>query len=74
MQETWIFTFGYSHKHANKFIRLHGDYESTRQKMFDTYGDNWAFQYPCSKLDELLLFGLTELKDSMESQWPQEQY
>lgn len=41
----YIFTFGYGQEHAGHYVRLYGTYSETRQKMFEMFGDKWAFQY-----------------------------
>ena len=41
----WYFTFGGGQKHAGHFVKFFGTWMATRQKMFDKYGSNWAFQY-----------------------------
>lgn len=41
----WIFTFGCGHEHAGKYVKIHGTFSEARQKMFDKYGEDWAFQY-----------------------------
>ena len=45
MDETWIFTFGVGQQHEGKYVRIRGTYGEARQKMFDLFGDKWAFQY-----------------------------
>ena len=44
-KEVWIFTFGIGHENAGHYVKIEGTYESARQKMFDRFGDKWAFQY-----------------------------
>ena len=41
----YIFTFGGSHLYAGKAVKVKGDCDTARKKMFDFYGDRWAFQY-----------------------------
>lgn len=42
------FTFGSAHAHPNGAVAIFGTYEEARAKMFDLYGNKWAFQYtPC---------------------------
>ena len=45
MNEWYYFTFGVGQPHAGKFVKIRGTFEESRQKMFDKYGDRWAFQY-----------------------------
>ena len=44
-EQTWYFTFGCGQENAGKYVKIKGTYESARQKMFDRFGDKWAFQY-----------------------------
>lgn len=44
-KQWYIFTFGYSQQHQNQYVKIYGTYNSARQKMFDKYGNKWAFQY-----------------------------
>lgn len=41
----WYFTFGCGQKNAGKYVVLYGTCQSTRDKMFELFGDKWAFQY-----------------------------
>lgn len=41
----WIFTFGVGHEFGGKYVRIYGTFETARDKMFEIYGKNWAFQY-----------------------------
>jgi len=47
MEETekYYFTFGSGQKHEGYCQPIFGDYWSARQKMIETYGNKWAFQY-----------------------------
>lgn len=51
--KTWIFTFGYGHKHPNTYVEIKGTHSSSRKKMFDRYGNKWSFQYPEEKREKL---------------------
>lgn len=44
-KQWYIFTFGYGQQHQNQYVKIYGTYNSARQKMFDKYGGEWAFQY-----------------------------
>lgn len=44
-EEYYIFTFGIGTPNKNKYVKIYGNYESARQKMVDSFGLNWAFQY-----------------------------
>ena len=41
----YIFTFGQDQENEGKCVRIEGDEYSTRKKMFEKYGNKWAFQY-----------------------------
>ena len=45
MGEYWIFTFGYGQRHAGQYVKIFGTFGEARKKMFDLFGDKWAFQY-----------------------------
>lgn len=53
-EQWWIFTFGSGQKYSGKFCKVYGTFNSARQKMFDHYGDNWAFQYTLDEWGEWL--------------------
>lgn len=40
-----IFTFGAGHLLSGTAIKVKGDKQESRKRMFDFYGDRWAFQY-----------------------------
>lgn len=41
--QSWIFTFGYNRK---EYVKVYAeDHEKARVKMYQLYGDDWAFQY-----------------------------
>lgn len=44
-EQWWIFTFGWGQQYENCYVRIKGTYESARDKMFEAYGKEWAFQY-----------------------------
>lgn len=44
-KENWIFTFGYGQQHEGKYVRVTGTRSEAREKMFNKYGPEWAFQY-----------------------------
>lgn len=52
-EQWWIFTFGCGQEHAGYYVKVYGTYAGARAKMFDKYGDKWAFQYSAVKWDEL---------------------
>lgn len=41
----WYFTFGCGQKHAGHYVKIRGTYGEARKKMFERFGDEWAFQY-----------------------------
>lgn len=47
----WVCTFGWGQTNAGCCVRITGTYSEARQKMFDIYGDKWAFQYPAEEWD-----------------------
>lgn len=65
--QDWYFTFGYDHAHAgeplrNRYVRIHGTCDSTRDAMFAAFGNRWAFQYPANvKAERIDAFGMTEI-------------
>lgn len=45
-EESWIFTFGFGdYPFSGKCVRIQGDFNMARQKMFDLVGSEWGFQY-----------------------------
>lgn len=53
-EQWWIFTFGSGQLHEGQFCKVYGTFTTARQKMFDHYGDNWAFQYSLKEWGEWL--------------------
>lgn len=43
--QVWRFTFGQGQKYAGFCQPIYGTYMTSRRKMFEMYGDKWAFQY-----------------------------
>lgn len=43
--EWWYFTFGYGHQHEGYCVKIKGNFGEARTKMFEKYGNKWAFQY-----------------------------
>lgn len=41
----WIFTFGCGQPNAGCYVKIKGTYSDARDKMFEMFGDKWAFQY-----------------------------
>lgn len=54
----YIFTFGYGHEHAGYYVKVYGSYNTARRKMWEKYGDAWAFQYSYDEWQEQVLKGL----------------
>jgi hypothetical protein len=52
--QNWYFTFGMGSDNRNKIIKIFGSWADARQKMHDTYGDRWAFQYDESEGERLI--------------------
>jgi len=45
-RETWYFTFGQAHAFPNGyFVVRDATYAEARERMFATFGREWAFQY-----------------------------
>lgn len=51
-QEYWYFTFGPDHQHpktgeslANHYVKVPGNYNTSRDLVIRDFGRNWAFQY-----------------------------
>lgn len=44
-QMWYYFTFGVGQPNAGHYVKFFGTYEGTRKKMFEEYGNIWAFQY-----------------------------
>ena len=49
----WIFTFGCGSPKAGMATKIFGTYDEARQKMFEIYGDKWAFQYSEENWEEM---------------------
>ena len=45
MSEMWVFTFGSGQQYAGHYVKFSGTWDEARQKMFDTYGEEWSMQY-----------------------------
>lgn len=43
--EWWYFTFGSGQEHEGFYVKIKGDFSTARGKMFEKYGNKWAFQY-----------------------------
>ena len=41
----YYFTFGFGQKNAGYYVKIYGTYGEAREKMFERYGSEWAFQY-----------------------------
>lgn len=44
-EQNWYFTFGFGQKHEGRYCVINDTYSKARQKMFDEFGKEWAFQY-----------------------------
>lgn len=55
-EKDYIFTFGVDKDiygdNAGHYVKIHGTYDSAREKMFEMYGKNWAFQYDADEYFE----------------------
>ena len=68
----WIFTFGFGHVHphtgerlANTFIRVSGEDEEAREKMYARFGRKWAFQYATEEQAGVEKYHLRELDERL---------
>ena len=41
----YYFTFGCGQPHAKHYVKFFGTFNEARAKMFEKYGEQWAFQY-----------------------------
>lgn len=66
-----IFTFGFGHVHpdtgrslANHYIVIWAESaQEARTKMYERFGQKWAFEYPSREAAGVERFGLIELKE-----------
>lgn len=67
MIQRFYFTFGFSHRHHNRFVVIDAvDWEAARGEMLARYGREWGFQYDDSMwikdgVSQEDRFSLTEL-------------
>ena len=52
-ENEWVFTFGIGQPLAGYCIRIAGTYGEARAKMWEQFGDRWAFQYGAEEWDEM---------------------
>ena len=64
MEEYYIFTFGSNQGLEGCAVKIKGNYEEARNKMFDYFGDKWAFQYSEAQWKEL--------ENDPNRRWPME--
>ena len=55
MEKTFIFTFCNNSPNGGHYVKIKGTFNSARQRMFDLFGSNWAFQYLEEEWEELIL-------------------
>lgn len=67
-ERDWIFTFGYEHFHpdtgknlAHCYVRVHGDIETSRERMLEKFGKGWSMQYPSLEAANTDLHRMTEV-------------
>ena len=54
-KEGWfVFTFGQGQTYAGYLVKIYGTFSSTREKMMQKYGTEWAFQYTLEEWGEWL--------------------
>lgn len=61
LEQFWYFTFGYNHQYSNNYVKIHGDYISARNLMFERFGTKWSMQYESAEDAGIDEYGLTEL-------------
>jgi len=49
----YYFTFGVGQQFAGKYVKFFGTYFEAREKMFERFGADWAFQYDEKRWDEI---------------------
>lgn len=59
VHQDWFFTFGPGQKYPNRYVRIFGTYGSTREEMFDMFGEKWSMQYESEEI--IKKHGLTEI-------------
>ena len=58
----WYFTFGFEQKHSNKYVCFkNSTYDEARTRMFEAFGEMWAFQY--SEKEWILESGKTQAEE-----------
>ena len=60
-EKDWIFTWGYGQAFPNRYIVIHGTYNSARAEMVRRFDNKWSFQYPIEERDKLESYGIKEL-------------
>ena len=59
----WIFTWGYGHKHPNRYIKIEAATAGeAREEMFRRHGKAWAFQYDEDMEAELISHNVLPLE------------
>lgn len=59
----FVFTFGFGQKHENGYHVINAkDRGEAREKMFERFGDQWAFQYDSKEAAGVYEFNLREVK------------
>jgi len=61
--QDWYFTFKYQDKELrNKYMVIHGTYESARNTIIELREDSWSFQYSKDEFKgQVEQYGLTEV-------------
>ena len=53
-ENEWVFTFGNGqYPLAHMCVKIQGDYGEARQKMIDTFGTKWGFQYSVEEWEKM---------------------
>lgn len=66
--ESWVFTFGFGHRHpatgerlANRYVKIDGDINETRDIMYRHFGNKWATQYPSEDAAGVEKYGMERI-------------
>lgn len=67
----WYFTFGFNHPFRNYYVTLYNmTHEQAREKMIETYGMKWAFQYSSEDFEgQPEKYGLAEIEFGCQPQF-----
>lgn len=53
-RDEWVFTFGCGqYPFGGRCVRIKGNFDTARKKMFDLVGSEWGFQYSAEEWEEM---------------------